>query len=248
MTHIENYRSATLDCLEALKINPYNIKAYYRQSLALLSVSRYLEAEKTTTAGLSIDPNNVALKSLSTKVQQAKEAAQKIVAEQQKAEKRKKDEVGYLRAALAARQISVRTTSTPPDLEDAVIRLVPDPLSPKSTLVFPALLFYPLHAQTDFVKAFGEAQTLAGHFEYLFPLPWDRNGEYLKDRVHAYVETKVGGLVKWGKNVPLLKVIGNGKVEVVDQVVRVNLVPKARDAEFIEKFKKDKSGNRKTVH
>ena len=37
---LKNYRSCTLDCATALRINPENIKAYYRSSRALLSLNK----------------------------------------------------------------------------------------------------------------------------------------------------------------------------------------------------------------
>ena len=54
------------------------------------------------------------------------------------------------------------------------------------------------------------------------------------------METKEGGLLKWGKKVPLLKVLSGGKVEVVDGIVRANLLPKARAEEWIQEMKKRK--------
>ena len=104
-------------------------------------------------------------------------------------------------------------------------------------VVFPVLLLYPLDMQSDLIKAFGEEQTLQGHLEYLLPLPWDTAGEYTLVNVEGYVETTSGGMIKWGKKVELLKMLSGGKVEVVDGVVRVNVVPKARAPEWIATVK-----------
>jgi hypothetical protein len=53
------------------------------------------------------------------------------------------------------------------------------------------------------------------------------------------MSTKTGGLVKVGKKVSLLELLSGGKVEIVDGLVKVLVVvPKARNAEFIEKWKK----------
>lgn len=142
--------------------------------------------------------------------------------------------------ALKLRMIRTRTTAQPPEMEDAAIRLIPDPLSPSSTLTFPIILLYPLHLQSDFIKAFGEEQTLLGHLEYLIPLPWDTNQEYTLEGAEAYMETVAGGLIKCGKKVPLLKILSGGKVEVVDGIVRINIVPKKRAGEWIEAVKKRK--------
>src|SRR4051794_23428355 len=40
-----NYRSCTLDCAATLKLNPKNVKAFYRSSMALLKLDKADEAE-----------------------------------------------------------------------------------------------------------------------------------------------------------------------------------------------------------
>ena len=93
------------------------------------------------------------------------------------------------------------------------------------------------------IKSFGEEQSLAGHLSYLLPLPWDSDQEYISEKIDAYIETGEGGLLKWGKKVPLLKVLSGTKVEVVDGIVRVNVVPKERAQEWIGRVKKRRSEN-----
>lgn len=144
-----------------------------------------------------------------------------------------------LHAALLARGITIRASPSPPSLEDAVIHLSPDALSSSSTLVFPLLLLYPLHAQSDFIKAVPETDALAHHLEYIFPLPWDTAREYTAGAVELYAETgkQGGGLVKVGRKVPLLAWLGDGKVVVMDGVVKVNVLLKGRAGAWIEEVK-----------
>ena len=236
----ENFRSCTLDCQAALLIAPTNVKAYYRFSLALYSLSKFDSAIEACRTGLSYDPQNSALITLQQKITDRQAV---LVAAEQKRLQREillKQEKEMLNSAIKLRMIRTRTTGQPPEMEDADIRLVPDPLSPASTLTFPVVLLYPLHLQSDFVKAFGEEQTPIGHLKYLLPLPWDEKKEYTLEGVETYMETREGGLIKWGKKVPLLKVLSCGKVEVVDGIVRVNVVPKTRASEWIESVKKRK--------
>lgn len=42
--HTENNRQVLLDCAQALKLNPKSLKAFYRSSLALLGMERFVEA------------------------------------------------------------------------------------------------------------------------------------------------------------------------------------------------------------
>ena len=122
-------------------------------------------------------------------------------------------------------------------MEDASIHLSPDPVAPTSVLMFPVVLLYPLHLQSDFIKAFSETDTVPQHLEYIFPLPWDEKGEYSLGTVEFYMETGSGGLIKVGKKVSLGKVLGSPNVEIVDGIVRINVLLKAKAAGWIEEMK-----------
>lgn len=52
------------------------------------------------------------------------------------------------------------------------------------------------------------------------------------------METTAGGLIKVGKKMLLGKVLGCGKVEILDGLVKINVVPKDKAASWIEEFKK----------
>ncbi|KAK4955401.1 HSP70/90 co-chaperone, partial [Elasticomyces elasticus] len=158
-------------------------------------------------------------------------------------ESRRRAEASALSAAFAARNIPRRaTTANPPEMEDARPTLA-DALDPASTLSLPVLLLYPLHARSDLVKAFAETDALAEHLGYVLPLPWDEGGEY-GGGVECYLETAAGGLVRAGKKVPLREVLGSGRVEMVDGMVRVSVLPKARAREWIEEVKRKRAGGR----
>jgi tetratricopeptide (TPR) repeat protein len=234
---VKNYRSCWLDCAAALRLNPRNIKAYFRSARALLAVDRIEEADDVCARGLSLDESNASLRAVADDIiKRAKEidARRKREAEREAKEKRR---ALLIKAALRARNIPTRTTSQPPEMEDAGIALLPDPDDPRSTLAFPTVLLYPLHLESDFVKAFEETHSLEDHLSYIFPLPWDKEGAYTTAGVEAFVETAQGGLLKMGKRVPLLKVLGTGKVEVVDEVVRIFVVPKDKAEAWTKEHK-----------
>jgi len=234
---VKNYRSCWLDCAAALRLNPRNIKAYFRSARALLAVDRIEEADDVCARGLSLDESNASLRAVADDIiKRAKEidARRKRDAEREAKEKRR---ALLIKAALRARNIPTRTTSQPPEMEDAGIALLPDPDDPRSTLAFPTVLLYPLHLESDFVKAFEETHSLEDHLSYIFPLPWDKEGAYTTAGVEAFVETAQGGLLKMGKRVPLLKVLGTGKVEVVDEVVRIFVVPKDKAEAWTKEHK-----------
>lgn len=224
--------------MAALQINPRNVKAHYRMASAMFAIHKLAEAAIACRAGLMVDSTNATLTALQAKIlekQKAMDVKQKKIQEEADI---KRKQATTLTQALKARQIKLRNTNQSPETKDAEIKLVPDPMSLKSTLVFPVVILYPLHLQSDFIKAFGEEQTLQGHLEYLLPLPWDTIEEYSSNE--AYMETVSGGLIKWGKKVELLKVLSGGKVEVVDGLIKVNIVPKSRASEWVESFKKSR--------
>ena len=154
--------------------------------------------------------------------------------------KRKKLEIQVLDAALKARKVVLRGSKDPPDLEDATIRLSPDPLSPTSLLEFPVMLLYPMHNQTDLIKAWAEKDAITHHLSYIMPLPWDNKNEYKLSTVDCYMDTISGGLMKVGKKLTLLEALSNGKTEIVDGLVRMYVVPTSLAPQWIEEVKKKK--------
>ena len=239
LCHLElkNYRSTTLDCASTLRLNPKNVKAYYRSSKALLALDKVTEASDACQHGLSVDSSNSAMKNLMKEISDREAVLRaRSVKEKQQTERAQKEKI-VLATALRARNIRLRKSAQPPDMEDASVHLAPDSLSPTSSLYFPVLLLYPMHAQSDFVKACSESDTILQHLEYIFPLPWDSEKEYQIKEVELYMETAKGGLIKVGKNMSLLKVLGNDDVEVVDQLVKINVLPKRKAKTWIDEMK-----------
>jgi len=254
--HLElrNYRSCTLDCAAALRLNPSNVKAFYRSARALLAVDKIAEADDACARGLELDANNKPLRDVAQSIidrAQALDAKRKATDERETKARRREF---LVRAALRAQGIRTRTTGQPPEMEDAHIALVPDPDDEASNLSFPTVLLYPLHHESDFIKAFNEADTLEQHLAYVFPLPWDTEALYSPPSsptgggaVECYMETATGGLIKVGRRVPLRKVLSTPNVEVVDELVKIFIVPKTRAAAWVDEFKKKKAATTAAV-
>ncbi|TVY38210.1 Hsp70/Hsp90 co-chaperone [Lachnellula subtilissima] len=241
---LKNYRSCTQDCGSALRINGKNVKAYYRSAKALLALGKVLEADDACARGLAVDPANKPLKAVAQEIIKKNEEVTARSKRELEREQRKRLEEITLRTALKARGIKVKKTAQPPEMEDAKIQLVPDPVDPTSTLSFPTVLLYPLHLESDFIKAFNETEPLGHHLSYILPLPWDKEGLYKPNSVECYMETISGGLIKVGRKVSLLKVLTSGNVEVVDEVVKIFVVPKAKADDWVLDFKKKKAADK----
>lgn len=241
---MQNYRSCWTDCAAALRLNPRNVKAYYRSGKALLAVDRIEEADDVCARGLAIEPENKALRTIADGIIKRAKTLDELKRKAAEREAKKQRRALLLKTALAARGIKTRKTEQPPEMEDAKITLLPDEDDPSSELAFPTVLLYPLHLESDFIKAFQETHTLEDHLGYILPLPWDKEGAYRLAGVTCYVETKEGGLIKMGKRVPLLKVLAGGKVEVVDEVVRIFVVPTSKADGWVKEFKEKRAAEK----
>ena len=175
-------------------------------------------------------------KTLKTKISARKQYIDSVEKTRREREEKAASERATLKLALKARNISTRMTDQPPNLEDAVIKL-DNAMDPSSTLAFPVILLYPTHSQSDFIKAFSEREKLDQHLDYIFPLPWDEQHEYTPEKVECYIETTAGGLVKAGKKMALLRILNTGKIEIVDGLLKVNVLPKAKAAGWIDVLK-----------
>ena len=241
---LKNYRSCVMDCGSAIRINRANIKAYYRSAKALLALDKIAEADDACARGLEIDPENKALQGVANDIVKRNEKVAEKRRKEIEREVRRRKEGETLRAALTARNIKTRKSAQPPEMEDAKVELTPDPVDPASSLSFPTVLLYPLTLESDFIKAFNEMQTLGDHLAYILPLPWDTKGEYNPAGVECYMETVTGGLIKVGRKVTLLKVLSEGNVEVVDEVVKIFVVPKAGADAWVKDFKRKKAAEK----
>ena len=199
-----------------------------------------LEAKDAVYRGLKIEPTNMAMKKLSDQID-ARSKILEVKSQKDKAERvRKEREQFVLETALEARKIKVKWSEKATDLDDAGIHLSPDPMSPKSMMVFPVVFLYPMHAQSDFIKAFAEKDTIVDHLSYILPLPWDVKKEYRVNSVECYMDTPSGGMIKVGKKLSLLQVLSSGKTQIVDALVRIHVVPATLAPKWIEEEKKRK--------
>ncbi|KAI9696856.1 MAG: hypothetical protein M1820_008010 [Bogoriella megaspora] len=234
---LKNFRSCNFDCAATLRLNPKNSKAWYRSASACLALDKIPEAKDACSRGLQAEASNSALKALSSKVGKREEYLTSLTRERQEREERRKAEENALRLALKARNLQTRSTGKAPDMEDAKIKLE-TPLDPSSTLILPTMLLYPLHLQSDFITELYEHVSLQEQLAEILPLPWDDKNEYTLDRIDCYMETISGGLIKVGKKLPMTKTLTSGKVEVVDGMLRVYVVPRDKAQQWIEDFKK----------
>lgn len=248
---LDNFRSCWLDGAAALRLNPRNAKACYRSARALLAVDRVAEAAEACARGLAAvgeaETDTAPLHRLAADVEARARVLDARAAERAARAARDARAACLLTAALAARGVATRATgeAAPGMLGDgARVALVPDPDDPRSALCFPVLLLYPLRLESDLVQAFCETDSLDHHLARVLPPPWDDAAapQYPGPAaVACYLETRAGGLLRVGRRAPLLRVLATGKVELVDGLLRIFVLPAARADDWVARFKAQKA-------
>lgn len=69
---LKDYDETQIQCKQALKIDPQNVKALYRSGLASLYCQHFDDAEKMLTAAISFDPDNAAIKNSINEIKKKK--------------------------------------------------------------------------------------------------------------------------------------------------------------------------------
>lgn len=216
------------------------MKAHFRSASALFALDKVYEALDVCYRGLKLDPTNKPMENLLDKIRKRSRVKEEQDRQRRAEEARRKKEKFVLMTALKARNIRLNKNPKEVDMGDARIRMVPDSLSPTSTLEFPTMFLYPMHSQSDFIQAFAEQNSPYEHLTEMLPMPWDSKGEYKVNTVDCYMDTTSGGMIKVGKKLSLLEILSNDKIEVVDGLVKFHIVPQALASKWIEEIKKKK--------
>ncbi|KAJ3069057.1 hypothetical protein HDU98_007852 [Podochytrium sp. JEL0797] len=199
-----NFRKVLNDCSDAIKLNPKNVKAFYRSTKALYSLDRIAEARNACKLGLELDPTNKPLLTLSQQIEKRHESltASKLAA--QAREKAAKDHERLLWSTIASRNVTTVSALKPTDHKDEKKKSMAAPaslethkpsLDPETnTLSYPVVFLYPEHTLSDYIAAFHEQDTFQDHLDEMFAPanrpPWDTTGAYTPDVLDVYFETR----------------------------------------------------------
>jgi hypothetical protein len=180
-----NNRNAMLDGHDAIRIDPTNLKAYFRAAKGALALRLYDKCREYCDAGLKIcsEATIVALRAQAD--------------EEERAEARRKEEEAARQAAARgparhlAEQLSMRNWRIGRP-QFSVGDRKPRIDTNHDEVVWPVLFFYPEAAmQSDVVEDFGEHDTFAAHLDRMFgpqapALPWDEANEYSRTAIEVY--------------------------------------------------------------
>jgi len=187
---LENYAKALMDAREAMSLDEKNVKAAYRAARAALALDRLDEAEATVSYAKTLEPESVDLDKLQRKVEARRRQLQAV-------EERSRTDTAATRrpamalvSALHARGLRVGPYQHRSLSHGRVIRMGED-----GKLLFPMLVLYPETQQSDLLEDVPEDAVLSDQLDVLYdpnapPLPWDRHGEYTRDRVDLYYQVE----------------------------------------------------------
>ncbi|RIA99656.1 hypothetical protein C1645_684710 [Glomus cerebriforme] len=242
---LENYRKVLIDCSKALKLNPKNIKAYYRSAKALYALDKIVEAIDCCDHGLTIQPNNTVLQNEKEKCFKRKEALNKKCKEKEERERKERESKEELERAIKERNIRMEYSSkAQPSIEKSV-RLDKE----TNSLVWPVFFLYPEYKESDFIESFDEETTFLDHLKVIFEqyAPWDNEKKYIPSQLLVYFEYNlpipvIGGgdavpttkLVKVGRNCTLKEILSYPKYVVKDGIP--NFIILSDKGKFKEEF------------
>ncbi|OWB72168.1 hypothetical protein B5S31_g1874 [[Candida] boidinii] len=242
---LKNYRRCINECKECLKIQPKNIKAFFRSAKAYFAIEKYDEAIQVLEYAVTIDNKNAAINTLLKTVKDKKRFLWETEQQKLKVEQQKEQIKQNLKAAIDARGMTILKTSKPSEIIKETELHLEDENDIESQLIFPAVIMYPTTDEFDFVAEISELTT---PYE-LMELVLDRPDEYFEDprhvnfkpkRLEAYMETESGGLIKVGKKVRINSALvsQSPKVPLFDNSLRIYFVPKAESADWINTWSK----------
>ncbi|KAJ3275858.1 hypothetical protein HDV01_006724 [Terramyces sp. JEL0728] len=193
--NLQNYRSVLYDCSQAIKLNPNNVKAYFRSVKALYALDRADEAIDCCQKALLIEPSNQNFITDLKKLQERKIVLEETVRLEKTKQERKQKEQQQLDNILTTRmyrfaKLDDEETTASYQHPDAPINKIQ---IDGDRLTFPVVFLYPEFSQSDTISAFHEDDTFYSHFENMFsePAPWDHDHLYSPQSLDWYFETHV---------------------------------------------------------
>ncbi|KAJ3382606.1 hypothetical protein HDU92_004670 [Lobulomyces angularis] len=189
---LENFGSVLKDCAIALKIDPNNIKGWFRCAKACLILEKLDEAEDCIVRGLNIDKKNTSILNLKNSLDiKKKEAELKNKIKKEREESILKTEK-KLKSILLQRKIQIfdhenKVTLNPPTFRHPLggeqrVHLDQD------DLVWPLMILYPEYGESDFIAEFHELTTFKEQLEVMFEntAPFDIENKYKIENLVVY--------------------------------------------------------------
>ncbi|KAI5961263.1 CNS1 [Candida pseudojiufengensis] len=242
---LKNYRKCIGDCKQVLQLDEKSVKACYRAGKAFSAINQFEEAKLITQYGLMIEEDNKELKSLKESIEKKEKDLADLKKKREEEQLQRQMKQTVLDNSIKLRHIEVvQTRDTPEMLRDAKIKLE-DPKDYQSQLIFPALILYPTIDEFDFIAEVSELTTPLEILEMILnrPKEWfldPKHKDFNVKTLNCYMETTSGGLVKIGKKIPINEALmkESPKVPLFDNSLKLFVVPKSKESEWISQWNK----------
>jgi len=221
-----------------LALNTKSEKAYWRAAKALWASDEHFDAIDCCNRGLEVNPKSRDfhdLRRLISKSYESTENGKRDRAEYDEEKRRDKETELALERAYQLRGLKIRNEREPPDgtpspqflvhstgyKDENDIPLIGPQAStwqapdPRSLLVFPVLLYYEVHDDTDRISNFREDIPIWVYLAANLPGPgsrnprktWDVTGEWHTGNLTVYTETQKQRIIKVSRNMTLRNVM-----------------------------------------
>ncbi|CAI5724391.1 unnamed protein product [Hyaloperonospora brassicae] len=187
---LKNYGSCRSDAAKAIKLDPSNVKAYFRGAKASRMLRKPSDTLRYCEEGLKHDPDNTLLLKLQT---EGRRLLQEMRAEKLQRERdrmKRRAATDKYRKLCAGRGIRVGRAL----VDDERVRQYEgkadlDPTS--GSMYWPVLFLYDQHGTSDFVQCFGEQDSVIEHLANMFPetgpfAEWDTEKAFVASKLVVY--------------------------------------------------------------
>ena len=228
---LKNYGQVLKDCQFAIQLKYELPKVWYRSAQACLALDFLDEAIDSCNRGLALDPDNSCWITLINSIKSRKYELDLVKIRKRDYEKKLSVETQILKDLFASRNIKMTVDG---NIVDQVVEYI-HPLSGShkihldvhGNLVFPVVLLYPIHNQSDFIAEFNELDSVQDHLNIVFErqAPWDTRHEYRIGELNVYLFlNNVYHQVDVSDALENISI--NKEFQVVDGVVCLYIVPK----------------------
>jgi len=181
-----NMRKALEDAKEAVRLNPNNVKGWFRAAKSAFGLEKLEECAECCQEGLKLEKSNRDMLALS------KASKKKI---ETRTEQTNRDDASRITVASFLTETSKRRLEFGPPIMGTGERM-PE-LSEddgETVMTYWVLFVYPESMQTDVIEKFDERSTFAEHLDNMFgegapPLEWDGAGHYTRNTLELYYQT-----------------------------------------------------------
>ncbi|KAG1700931.1 Cyclin-dependent kinase 9 [Nymphon striatum] len=189
--NLGNYRSSLNDAASALTCKPDYIKAIHRGIQCCLKLSLFEDVISWANNGLSINPENKDFKEF--KKDASRQLAVREVQRRKKERQDKKDEaiINLIQEKGITLANDEKISISPLDsLHPAAAGYRVRPDVSNKNLIWPVIIFYPEHGQSDFIHSFEENSKVIDVLKSMFmeKPTWDVENKYVPNNMEIFYE------------------------------------------------------------